>query len=139
MSYFKAFRLPEFDETKSLEVRTYLVGDWIPTAHIFAPFITFLNESYTPIVDTTLPELFYDEGWFEGGRWTGVVDVPSDAAYVVFHTVPGLVNKRISLGSTSGYTYTTGTGTVYVPPSGERSASYGPSGNLRVRFLSRVQ
>lgn len=139
MSYFKSFRLPDFTESKLMEVRTYLVGDWIPTAHVFLPFVLFLNESHTLIGDPVVPELYYDEGWWEGSRWTGVVDVPSDAAYVVFFTTPDLVNKKISLGSTSGYAYTTGTGTVYVPPSGERSSSYGPSGELRVRFLARVQ
>jgi len=124
-SYFKAFRMPEFDGPISLEVRTYLVGEWIPTAHVFAPYITLLDESFVPVGDTLAPELFYDEGWMEGSRWTGIATIPVGTEYIVIHTAPELANKRITLGSTSGYAYTTGTGTTSVPPSGERSSSLG--------------
>jgi hypothetical protein len=75
----------------------------------------------------------------EGARWTGIATIPPEAEYIVIHTDPELANKRIALGSTSGYAYSTGTGTVYVPPSGERSSSLGIAGNLRVRFLPTVQ
>ena len=138
-SYFKSFRLPEFDYSHSLEVKTYPIGRWIPTGHVFAPFLTFLNEAYTPVGDLVAPELFYNEGWFEAAGWTSIVHVPSEATYVVFHTAPELFNKKISRGSTSGYAYTTSTGTVYVPSSGEQTSSYGPSGTLRVRFLPTVK
>jgi len=138
-SYFKAFRMPESDSPASLELRTYLVGQWIPTAHVFAPYVTVLDESFSPIGDTLVPELFYDEGWFDGARWTGIVTVPSEGDYIVIHTAPELVNKRITLGSTTGYAYSTGTGTTYVPPSGERSSALGVSGNMKLRLLPTVK
>jgi len=138
-SYFKGFRMPEFDNPVSLEIRTYLVGQWIPTAHVFAPYVTVLDESFSPIGDPLVPELFHDEGWFDGSRWTGIVTIPSAGNYIVIHTAPELVNKRITLGSTDGYAYTTGTGTTYVPASGQRSSSLGVSGNLKLRFLPTVR
>jgi len=123
-SYFKAFRLPVFEKEHSMEVRTYLVGDWIPTAPVFVPAFLFLDKSYVATVDTEIPKFYYDEGIWEGIRWTGLINVPPEAVYVVIHKTPELVYER---------------GAVYVPPSGERPSTPGLPGELRVRFLPRIE
>lgn len=135
-SYVKAFVLPQEGQFTGIEVRTYLVGGWIPTAHVFGPFLQFLDSTRAPIGGDIFPQLYYDEGFIEGARWTGIVKVPASAQYVVLFTKPELVKyQRIPLASTSGYGYMAGGTFVYVPPSGARSSSYGPSGELRVRLI----
>lgn len=135
-SYAKAFELPKGGQFSGLEVRTYLIGEWIPTAHAFGPFLQFLDASRAPIEGELFPQLYYDEGLIDGGRWTGVAKLPSTARYVVIYTKPELVKfQRIPLASTSGYGYMAGGTFVYVPPSGARSSSYGPAGKLRLRLV----
>ena len=135
-SYVKAFELPRDDRFAGLEVRTYLVGEWIPTAHAFGPFFQFLDGEKVPIEAEVSPQLYYDEGFFEGSRWTGVVKIPLAARYFVIFTKPELVKfQRIPLAGTSGYAYSAGSSFVYVPPSGARSSSYGPAGELRLRLV----
>lgn len=135
-SYVKAFALPRDSRVTGLEIRTYLIGEWIPAAHAFGPFLQFLDASRSPIGNEIFPQLYYSVGFFEGSRWTGVVQVPMDAAYVVIYTKPELAKyRRIPLAGTSGYAYVAGGTAVYVPPSGERSSSYGPAGELRLRLI----
>ena len=135
-SYVKAFELPKDGPFTGFEIRTYLVGSYIPTAHAFGPFLQFLDSARIPIESDVFPQLRYDEGFFEGARWTGVVEVPSVARYVVIYTKPELVKfQRISLASTSGFITMAGKTPVYVPPSGPRSSAYGPTGELRVRLI----
>jgi len=137
-SYFKGFELPPVDGNYSIEIRTYLVGEWIPTSHVFGPLLDFLDADNRPLQQAVFPRMHWDEGFFEGSRWTGAVRIPPTAKYVIVYTTPELINTRIALGTTSGYAYATATGVVFVPPSGERSASYGPAGKLRLRFLMNV-
>ena len=99
----------------------------------------FLDADYNVIEQDVFPRLFWDEGLIEGSRWTGVVQIPLSSKYLVLYTKPDLINTRIALGSTGGYGYSTGTGFVYVPPSGARSSSYGPAGKLRIRLLDNVK
>lgn len=135
-SYVKAFELPKEGRFTGLEVRTYLMGEWIPAAHVFGPFLQFLDAARMPLGGSIFPQLYYDTGFIEGARWTGVVKVPDSAKYVVLYTKPELAKyQRIPLASTSGYGYMAGGTFVYVPPSGERSSAYGPSGELRVRLI----
>lgn len=135
-SYVKAFELPQNGQFSGLEVRTYLMGQYIPTAHAFGPFFQFLDAAKLPIGSETFPPLYYDEGFIEGARWTGVAKIPATAKYVVIYTKPELAKfQRISLASTSGYGYMSGGTYVYVPPSGARSSSYGPAGELRLRLI----
>lgn len=134
-SYFKSFRLPEFEDTHSLQIRTYLQGTSSENIYVFAPFLTFLNDSYTPLDDAKAPKLYFDEGFIEGKRWTAVIDLPQTAKYVVIHTHPELINKRIELGPSGS----TGLVVALIESYSDRSAAYGPAGTLKVSFLPKIK
>lgn len=138
-SYFQAYSLPDRQGAYSVEVTTLLIGQWIDTAHVFYPYLTFLDKDKNITRKNEKPRLNYDEGMMEGARWTGSVDLKDSDRYLIVHTSPEIFNRKIPIGYNSGgYAYSTGTGTVFVPPPGIHSSSFGAAGKLRIKFVKGV-
>ena len=138
-SYFKAFSLPARTGAYSVELTTLLVGQWIDTAHVFYPYLTFLDENHNVTRKNEKPRIYYDESMIEGARWVGSVKLSASDRYMIIHTSPEIFNMKISVGyDSAGYAYSTGTGIVFVPASGTHRASFGAAGKLRIGFLKGV-
>lgn len=138
-SWFKAFSLPGRQRAYSVEVTTLLIGQWIDTAHVFYPYLTFLDKDQKVTRKNEKPRLYYDEGMIEGARWVGSVELKDSDRYLIIHTSPAIFNRKIPVGyNSAGYAYGTGTGMVFVPPSGVHSSSFGAAGKLRIKFLKGV-
>lgn len=138
LSYFAGFRLPERAGNYRFEITTLLEGGWIPTAHVFYPLLTVLDVHYER-VGVAAPAIYYDEGWLEGSRWKATVKVPGDAAFVIVHTFPDLVNHPVQVGhQTSGFAYSTPTGAFFVPGSGPKLSAFGPAGTVRIKLAQGI-
>ena len=137
-SYFKAYRLPSSAGPGSMIVETYMIGPYWDSAHIFAPVLTFLDETHTPVSVTGLSGLKYDRGLFENPSFIGFVEIPPGAIYVVFHTAPELFYQTMAVPGDGGFAYYSGTGTVFVPATGDRRLPIGPSGTLKVTIVPEI-
>lgn len=95
-SYFKAFKLPEYESPYLIAVKTYTIGEVADRYHIFAPKLTILDEKYSVAMETQPKRLDFQRVKFGESLSVGggstiaaevslVIDSP-EYKYIVIHT-----------------------------------------------------
>lgn len=132
-SFFQLMELASPADNAELEVRTFFTGAIAPTAHYFFPVMTFLDDSYKPILvaepEIWRPHLFGPTGT---STWFGRVQIPKGAIYSVFHTPRERIGSSYSGPiMTKGMTMMIGL-TVLSLPGGPATATgkLGPTGKI---------
>ncbi|MEW6562183.1 MAG: hypothetical protein AB1400_03035 [Pseudomonadota bacterium] len=120
-SYFKAYSLPPPAERKIVYLTTFIVGAmWMPSAFVFYPNFTFLDESFSAILRVD-PKLTYKNNFWNTERsgWSTEVEIPNRARYLIVHSPASKRGGRLYYKDNS---YTpTGTvvpltqGALYIP------------------------
>jgi len=120
-SYFRVFKLPHREGDYSIEITTLLVGSWIPKAHVFYPYLRFLDQNFDLTMTEVKPRLYFEDAWMAGVRWSGRVPLAPADQYVIIYTSPKLFDQKIP-----------------VPRGKDLFSSYGPAGWLRIKFVKGV-
>lgn len=120
LSYFKAYSIATSEREKLLKITTYIVGaSHMPSAFVFYPHITFLDEHFTAVSDVD-PKLSYKNNFWNSERsgWQTEISVPSTARYAVIHSPTSKRGERIyykdSSDTPTGTVMPVGKGAMYV-------------------------
>lgn len=122
-SYFAAFGLPR-GQRRSLQFNISALGWTSFTESTLCPKVQFLNDRNQPAAPFDLYARWVPPGWVTNGYFEGDVDVPADAVSVIIYT--GAKEGQRSAPITtfdSGFVYSAGKSTVYVPGSGRGTAT----------------
>jgi hypothetical protein len=138
-SHFVAIVIPE-DTPAFLDVTSRPIGQWVPTAHLFAPVVLFLDADHA-LIHKRRPALIHNPRFMKGLDFDGQVAIPGGARYAVLHALPYEFGKVVSLfGKKPGsmettYTMTQGLGLVIVTlPDLADSSTIGPTGRIWLSF-----
>ncbi len=96
-SYFKAYQLPATSGNQHLRLTTFIVGAMnMPSAFVFYPYFTFLDQSFNVILRTD-PKLRFQENFWDSERagWVAEVTIPGSARYVIVHTPTSKRGERL--------------------------------------------
>jgi hypothetical protein len=138
-SHFVAIVIPE-DTPAFLDVTSRPIGQWVPTTHLFAPVVLFLDGDHA-LIHKRRPALIHNPRFMKGLDFDGQVAIPDGARYAVLHALPYEFGKVVSLfGKKPGsmettYTMTQGLGLVIVTlPDFADSSTIGPTGRIWLSF-----
>lgn len=94
-SFFVSVRVPE-DFPKYINLTSRLIGQWIPTSHIFYPMTLFLD-GYYKIVRKDPPSLAHNPRFMKGLDFDSQIEIPVGARFIVFHSIPEAFGQRVPL------------------------------------------
>jgi hypothetical protein len=85
-SHFAAFSLQQAEPARFLRVESYLSSSYLPSATVFMPSFTFLNQSkqVTRVVENATP--YQQTDFWRGGYYLVQVQLTAEDHYVVIHT-----------------------------------------------------
>jgi maltose operon protein len=124
-SYFAAVEIRP--NSTEFEITTYIVGNWIPTTHVFWPSIIFLDENHVPL--RTLNSVTMRRGLnmhlIRGNiDWSANILIKPEEKYAVIYTSPRNVGHQILISNDKDD----------LGVRNKEFSTLGPSGDIRVRM-----
>lgn len=137
-SFFSSYALPPTEGVRVLDVRSWINGELLPYAHIFYPYLLFLDESKKP-TRILIPDFEWDESYWAGGYLSGKAAVYPEEKYLVVYTDTGLSGKSIPYSTySSGMAVVPVDGATLFVPSGPNigrvDIPLAPAGKVSLKF-----